>query len=130
MPRDITSRARDHCDVALAADFEGSAAAEWQRYVDGLISARGTAFGLAPGQVAVAISDGPPRPGLRGVIAADIGCAGAEVPRYRITLYRRALEGRRLGVAYHTLVRQFQHIVQMRRDRLACGVVTVQGGQQ
>jgi hypothetical protein len=114
------SRPRDRCDVAVASDFEGPLAGEWQRYVDALVRARGADFGLARGSVAVAISGSPPKPGLRGVIAADLGCGATGTALFRITLYRRALEGRRLNVAYHTLVRQFHHIVQIRRDRLPC----------
>jgi hypothetical protein len=119
-PAATAGRPRDRCDVAIASDFEGPLAGEWQRYIDGLVRARGADFGLARGSVAVAITNSPPRPGMRGVIAADLGCGAIGEARFRITLYRRALEGRRLNVAYHTLVRQFHHIVQIQRDRLPC----------
>lgn len=120
VPEATAARPRDRCDVANASDFQGPLAGEWQRYVDALVRARGADFGLARGSVAVAITNSPPRPGMRGVIAADLGCGASGESLFRITLYRRALEGRRLNVAYHTLVRQFHHIVQIRRDRLPC----------
>jgi hypothetical protein len=119
-PAATASGPRDRCDVADASDFEGPRAGEWQRYVDSLVRARGADFGLPRGSVAVAITNSPPRPGMRGVIAADLGCGASGKALYRITLYRRALEGRRLNVAYHTLVRQFHHIIQIRRERLPC----------
>jgi hypothetical protein len=114
------ARAHDRCEVAGSGDFVGPASVEWQRFIDELVRSRGEDFGLVRGNVAVAISDSPPKAGMRGVIAADLGCGGASPKQYRITLYRQALEGRRLSVAYHTLVRQFHHIVQMQRDRLSC----------
>jgi len=114
------ARVGDHCEVARAVDFEGDGAAELQRYADALTLSRGGDFGLAPGDVAVAITDSPLKPGPRGVIAAEIGCGGAGAAPYRITLYRHALEGRRLNVVYHAVAREFQHIVQIRRDSLAC----------
>lgn len=114
--------ARDRCDLARATDFEGAGAAELQRYAYALARSRGASVGLSPTEVAVAISDAPPKPGPEGVIAAEIGCAGpgGDGGPYRITLYRKALEGRRLYTAYHTVAREFHHIVQMERDQLPC----------
>ena len=111
--------ARDRCEVALAEDFAGAGAADLQRYANELTGSLGGDIGLAPGDVAIAITDGRPKPGRRGVIAAEIGCGGAATP-YRITLYRHALEGRRLSAAHHAVAREIQHIVQIRRDGLAC----------
>lgn len=107
------------CDVARAGDFEGAGAADLQRFADELAGSLGGGVWLKPGDVTVATTCSTPKAGRRGVIAAEIGCRGASAP-FRITLYCHALEGRRLGVAYHAVAREMQHIVQIRRDGLAC----------
>jgi hypothetical protein len=114
--------ARDRCDVARADDFDGAGEAALQRYAYTLTRTRGSAVGLKPGDVALAISDAPPKPGPQGVIAGEIACAGpgGNGGPYRITLYRQALEGRQLYTAYHTVAHEFAHIEQMERDRLPC----------
>lgn len=106
------------CQVARAGDFEGAGAADLQRFADELAGSLGGVW-LKPGDVTVATTCSTPKAGRRGVIAAEIGCRGPKAP-FRITLYCHALEGRRLGVAYHAVAREIQHIVQIRRDGLAC----------
>lgn len=114
--------ARDPCQVARDADFEGAGAAQLRRYADWLARAHGTPVGLAPQALDVGIVRGPPKPGLVGVTAGEVACAGADHDaRYRITLYRDALVGRPLAIAYQTVAHEFQHVVQIRRDRLPCG---------
>ena len=118
----LEAPARDRCEVARADDFSGAGEADLRRYVDTLTRTRGATVGLRPDDVALVISDAPPKPGPQGVIAGEIACAGpggAGGP-YRITLFRKALEGRQLYTAYHTLVHEFVHIEQMERDDLAC----------
>ena len=118
-----TSRPRappePRCEVARAGHFDGAGAAELQRFADELTGSLGGGVGLKPGDVTLAFTCSRPKAGRRGVIAAEIGCHGAEAP-FRITLFCNALEGRRLGVAYHVVAREIQHIVQIRRDGLAC----------
>jgi len=107
------------CDVARAEDFEGAGGADLQRFADELAGSLGGGVGLKPGDISIAFTCSTPKAGRRGVIAAEIGCRGARAP-FRITLYCHALEGRRLAVAYHAVAREIQHIVQIRRDGLAC----------
>lgn len=107
------------CQVARAGDFEGAGVADLQRFADELAVSLGRGVGLKPGDVTVVTTCSTPKAGRRGVIAAEIGCRDARAA-FRITLYCHALEGRRLGVAYHAVARQIQHIVQIRRDGLAC----------
>ena len=108
-----------HCNVARAEDFEGAGAADLQRFADEVTGSLGGDVGLKPGDVTIAFSCSTPKAGRRGVIAAEIGCRGAKAP-FRITLFCHALEGRRRAVAYHAVAREIQHIVQIRRDGLAC----------
>ena len=113
-------KAPEHrCEVARAEDFEGAGAAELQRFADEVTGSLGGDVGLKPGDVTIAFTCSTPKAGRRGVIAAEIGCRGTQAP-FRITLYCNALEGRRLAVAHHVLAREIQHIVQIRRDGLAC----------
>lgn len=113
---------RDRCEVARVEDFEGAGEAALQRYAGKLALERGGKVGLRPGDVALAISDGPPKPGPHGVIAGEISCAGpgGHGAPYRITLFRKALEGRQLFTAYHTVAHEYLHVEQMQRDQLPC----------
>lgn len=107
----------NHCAVARAEDFEGAGERRLESYVHGLTRDFGGPVNLRPGDVALAISDHEPKPGPKGVIAGEIACGE---DHYRITLYRKALEGRQLYTAYHTVAHEFQHVVQVQRDGLAC----------
>jgi hypothetical protein len=112
---------RDRCAVARAEDFRGAGAADLQRYARTLARERAAGVGLAERDVSLAVSDAEPKPGPVGVIAGEFSCgSGGDGPPFRITLYRKALEGRPLQVAYHTVAHELQHIVQVRRDSLRC----------
>lgn len=112
--------ARDRCDVARAADFEGAGEAELRRYLYQLAESRAHDVTLHPRQVTLALAVGEPEPGLEGITAGEVACAFRGDPPYRITLYPTALMGRPLYTTYQTVAHEFQHIVQIRRDRLAC----------
>lgn len=105
------------CGPADDADFDADGHERLWRYLDWLAEAYGPEVGLRPQDVALAIVRGPAKPGPVGVTAAEVGCGG---DRYRITLYRDALSGRPLSVTYDTLAHEFYHLVQIRRDGLAC----------
>jgi hypothetical protein len=79
--------------------------------------AHGAAVGIGPDDVSLAIVRGAAKPGPAGVTAAEIGCDAAG---YRITLYRNALSGRPLSVTWEVVAHEFHHIVQVRREGLAC----------
>lgn len=112
------------CGPAADADFEGAGEARLQGFVAWLAYARGAPAGISPARVSLAIVRGPAKPGPSGVQAGEISCAGPDGP-YRITLYRDALAGRPLAVAYDTLAHEFHHLVQIHRDRLPCGPTTI-----
>jgi hypothetical protein len=105
------------CQPAGDADFDGAGEAALRGYVAWLAQAHGAPARLAPGQVSLGIVRTQPKPGPAGVQAAEIACGD---DTYRITLYRNALTGRPLALAYRTLAHEFHHIVQIRRDRLDC----------
>jgi hypothetical protein len=112
---------RDPCAVALDRDFEGVGEAELQRYAHWLASTRGRTVGVTPRAVEVAIVRGEPKPGPVGVTAGEVACSAAgSDPHYRITLYRNALVGRPLATTYRTVAHEFEHVVQIHRDRLPC----------
>lgn len=120
LPTSASARPVDpRCRVARAEDFKDAGAADLQRFADEMTGKLGGEVGLKPGDVNIAFTCATPKTGRRGVIAAEIGCRGTQAP-FRITVYCNALEGRRLTVAYHTVAREIQHIVQIRRDGLAC----------
>ena len=113
----LEAPAPDRCAVARADDFEGTGQRQLESYIHGLTRDFGGPVNLRPGDVELAISDHEPKPGPKGVIAGEIACAE---DHYRITLYRKALEGRQLYTAYHTAAHEFQHVVQIQRDGLSC----------
>ena len=104
------------CAAARDADFEGEGEQQLHAYLAWLAVNHGKP-GLEPSQVSLAIVRTYPKPGPAGVQVGEISCNADD---YRITLYRNALAGRPLAVAYETLAHEFHHIVQIRRDRLAC----------
>lgn len=112
------SAARGRCDVAYDADFEGGGRQALERYVAELTRVLGGPVGLPPGSVTLAVAGSEPKPGPNGMVAGEVACSD---DRYRITLYRKALAGRPLNVAYQTVAHEFHHVVQIRRDGLACG---------
>ena len=105
------------CGPALDADFDAQGQERLRRYLDWLAQAYGPDVGLRPQDVSLVVVRGPAKPGPMGVTAAEVACNPG---RYRITLYRDALSGRPLSVAYDTLAHEFYHLVQIRRDGLAC----------
>lgn len=105
------------CGAARDADFEGAGEEQLRRYLDWLVQAYGRDVSLRPQDVSLAIVRGPAKPGPMGVTAAELAC---DADSYRIVLYRDALSGRPLPVAYDTLAHEFFHVFQIRRDGLAC----------
>lgn len=105
------------CGPAHDADFEAAGHERLRRYLDWLALTYGPDVRLQPQDVSLVIVRGPAKPGPVGVTAAEVAC---NAERYRITLYRDALSGRPLSVAYDTLAHEFYHLVQIRRDGLAC----------
>ena len=109
---------RGRCEVAYDSDFEGAGQEALQRYVAELTRVLGPPVGLQPGTVTLAIARSEPKPGPNGMVAGEVACRDG---RYRITLFPKALAGRLLNVAYQTTAHEFFHVVQIRRDGLACG---------
>lgn len=109
------------CQAARDADFEGEGERRMHAFLRWLAHAHGAPAGLDPGQVTLAIARGPVKPGPAGVQAGEIACGRGGAGPFRITLYRDALAGRPLAVAYETLAHEFHHVVQIHRDRLPCG---------
>jgi hypothetical protein len=105
------------CATARDQDFEGAGEQKLRAFLAWLAQDHGKAVGLKVSQVSLAIVRGDPKPGPAGVQVGEISCSPDD---YRITLYRNALAGRPLAVAYETLAHEFHHIVEIRRDRLAC----------
>ena len=105
------------CAVARDADFEGEGEHQLRAYLAWLAVNHGEPAALKPSQVSLAIVRGDSKPGPAGVQVGEISCNSDD---YRITLYRDALTGRPLAVAYDTLAHEFHHVVQIRRDKLAC----------
>ena len=105
------------CRPSRDTDFEGAGEQQLRGYLDWLARAHGAPASLKVRDVELAIVRGDPKPGPGGVTAGEISCNKDE---YRITLYRNALAGRPLAVAYDTLAHEFHHIVQIRRDGLRC----------
>lgn len=109
---------RGRCEVAYEADFEGAGLQALERYVAELTRVLGPPAGLQPGAVTLEVARSEPKPGPSGMVAGEIACGNG---RYRITLFRKALAGRPLNVAYQTTAHEFFHVVQIRRDGLHCG---------
>jgi hypothetical protein len=105
------------CAPARDADFDGAGEQQLRRYVAWLAEVHGKPVGLQPRTVALGIVRGAAKPGPAGVQAAEIACGDGD---YRITLYRDALAGRPLALAYKTVAHEFFHLVQIRRDHLDC----------
>lgn len=110
--------ARGRCEVAYDADFEGAGRQALERYVAELTRVLGPPAGLPAGAVTLAFAGSEPKAGPNGMVAGEVACSTG---RYRITLYPKALAGRPLNVAYQTVAHEFHHVVQIRRDGLACG---------
>lgn len=106
-----------NCENARDEDFEGDGEERFWGYLDWLVRSHGAEAGLKPHHVSLAIVRGLPKPGPGGVTAGEISCNGKY---YRIALYRDALAGRPLRVAYGTLAHEFFHVVQIGRDGLDC----------
>jgi hypothetical protein len=109
--------AKFSCQPARAADFEGEGEQRLRAYLAWLATNHGKPAALKPSQIALAILRGEPKPGPAGVQVAEVSCNADD---YRIALYRTALSGRPLAVAYETVAHEFHHVVQIRRDKLAC----------
>lgn len=105
------------CGTARDADFAGTGEAQLRGYLEWLAWTHGANANLRPSQVALAIVRGDSKNAPAGVQVGEISCGAGS---YRITLYRDSLVGRPLPVAYRTLAHEFHHVVQIRRDRLAC----------
>jgi hypothetical protein len=105
------------CEAARAADFEGAGEQRLRAYLAWLAQHYGGDVALAPSRVGLAVAASEPKPGPAGVQAGEVAC---NPDSYRVTLYRTALEGRPLAVAYETVAHEFFHLVQIRRDRLDC----------
>ena len=105
------------CSAARDLDFEGAGEQRLQAFLAWLAVNHGKPARLTPAQVSLAIVRGTPKPGPAGVQVGEISC---DKDDYRITLYRNALSGRPLAVTYETLAHEFHHVVQIRRDQLAC----------
>jgi hypothetical protein len=108
------------CEQAHDADFEGGGERRLQGFLKYLAEAHGAPAGIDPRKVSLGIVRGPAKLAPAGVQAGEVGCgAGSDGP-YRVTLYRDALAGRPLALAYETIAHEFHHVVQIHRDRLPC----------
>jgi hypothetical protein len=105
------------CRHSRDTDFDGAGEQLLRGYLEWLVLAHGAPASLKARDVELAIVRGDPKPGPGGVTAGEISCGTDD---YRITLYRNALAGRPLAVAYDTLAHEFHHVVQIRRDGLHC----------
>lgn len=117
----LEAASRDPCRPARDEDFEGDGEAALRGYVDWLARTHGPLAALSPRDVSLVIVRGEPKPGPAGVTGGEVSCALDYGAPYRITLYRDALVGRRLETAYTVVAHEFQHVLQIRRDRLPCG---------
>ena len=109
------------CEAAVAADFEGAGATALRLYLDWLVYAYGAPYVTDPAEVSLALPDSHPRPSEAGITAGEVSCGNpGHGAAFRITLFRKALEGRPLQAAYGALAHEFRHVVQIRRDGLAC----------
>ena len=108
------------CEKLGAADFEGEGRERLRRYLAWLAHSQGGPVDVTPRDVSLAIAPGEPKPGPFGVQAGEVSCAAGGRGPYRVTLFRDALLGRPQAVAYHTLAHEFHHVLQIRRDKLAC----------
>lgn len=113
--------ARFSCDNAVDADFEGAGEARLHGFLNYLAQAHGVPAGIDPTKVSLGIVRGPAKLAPAGVQAGEIGCGNGGAGPYRVTLYRDALAGRPLALAYETIAHEFHHVVQTHRDRLPCG---------
>lgn len=109
------------CAAARAGDFEGAGATSLRLYLDWLVYAYGEPYVRDPGEIALALPPSGPRPTEAGITAGEVSCHGPDArPAFRITLFPAALEGRPLQAAYGALAHEFRHVIQIRRDGLAC----------
>jgi hypothetical protein len=116
-----TFPAGGRCEPALASDFEGEGQTALRLYLDWLVRTYGPPYVHDPAEVALSIPASFPRPTEVGVTAGEVSCTdGKDAPAFQITLFRAALEGRPRQSLYGALAHEFFHVVQIRRDGLAC----------
>jgi hypothetical protein len=109
------------CAHARDADFDGAGEQRLRGFLSYLAQAHGLPAGIEPREVSLGIVRGPAKLAPAGVQAGEVGCGGAGQGPYRVTLYRDALAGRPLALAYETVAHEFHHVVQIHRDHLPCG---------
>jgi hypothetical protein len=107
------------CAATRGEAFAGDGAIALRLYLDWLVRTYGPPFVRDPGDVALDIPPSRPRPTELGVTAGEVICDTVK-PAFRITLFRASLEGRPLQAVYGAVAHEFQHVVQIRRDGLAC----------
>jgi hypothetical protein len=108
------------CAKAQDADFDGEGERRLGNFLRYLAQAHGAPAGIDPAEVSLGIVRGPAKLAPAGVQAGEIGCGNGGAGPYRVTLYRDALAGRPLALAYETIAHEFHHVVQIHRDRLPC----------
>lgn len=109
------------CETVAAADFEGEGQTALRLYLDWLVRAHGAPYVGDPGEVALAFPASHPDPAHAGVTGGEVSCGGGKhAAPFKITLFRDALEGRKRRDLYGALAHEFQHVLQIRRDGLAC----------
>ena len=108
------------CAQAQDADFEGAGERRLHGFLAYLASAHGAPAGIDPTQVSLGIVRGTAKLAPAGIQAGEVGCGNGSDGPYRVTLYRDALAGRPLALAYETIAHEFHHVVQIHRDRLPC----------
>lgn len=114
------------CAQAQDGDFEGAGERRLRGFLAYLAAAHGAPAGIDPAQVSLGIVRGAAKLAPAGVQAGEVGCGNGSDGPYRVTLYRDALAGRPLALAYETIAHEFHHVVQIHRDRLPCSA----GGAQ
>jgi hypothetical protein len=116
----VTPPTRFSCAQARDADFEGAGERQLRGFLAYLAEAHGAPAGIDPRQVSLGIVRGAAKLAPAGVQAGEVGCGHGSDGPYRVTLYRDALAGRPLALAYETIAHEFHHVVQIHRDRLPC----------
>jgi hypothetical protein len=109
------------CEPLEPADFEGDGELALQLYVHWLARTFGPPYLKDPAEVELTVPASAPRPTEVGITAGEVSCSDDDdSPAFRITLFRPALEGRPRQTLYGALAHEFHHVVQIRRDGLAC----------